>query len=483
MVLSMVSVSLKVVKPCSSSDSKESTTDDTAESEEYKPYLIVGTAYALHDEDEPTKGRILVLSCAPSADDLSRRHIRTVTELQVRGGVYSTCQFYNGTLLVTVNSKTQLCQLVNEEGTGVEKLVTVGVGHHGHILSLFVTSRANPKLLGVSAPEPKTAAAATSTEEPKENPKSQQQEEQLAIVGDLMRSISLVQYYPQHETLEEVARDFNANWTTAVAMLTDNVYLGGENWNNLFVLRRNTKAQSEEVRCRLDTVGEFHLGEMCNKFMSGSLVMPSTTSTGTNANGSSNPSSGAVRRALTSPMKASTSEKMAAASPGGTGTGAASASATRSKRPNVIVGSQTLFGTVDGTLGVILGLDGPTTAFFSCLERSMQRVISPIGNFSHQQFRAFTAEQRLHPSHGFVDGDLVESFLDLDRTTMKQVIQQMNRDGGWEIDDSAFAATGGTIGDKATTPANSNVGMEDDQRPELSVEDVLAVVEEMTMLH
>jgi CPSF A subunit region len=46
-------------------------------------------------------------------------------------------------------------------------------------------------------------------------------QEMLAIVGDLMRSISLVQYYPQHGTLEEVARDFNANWTTAVEMLTD----------------------------------------------------------------------------------------------------------------------------------------------------------------------------------------------------------------------------------------------------------------------
>ena len=76
-----------------------------------------------------------------------------------------------------------------------------------------------------------------------------------------------------------------------------------------------------------------------------------------------------------------------------------------------MIGSQTLFGTVDGTLGSILGLDGPTAAFFSTLERCMERVIQPVGNFSHQQFRAFSAEQRIHPSHGFVDGDLCESFL------------------------------------------------------------------------
>jgi DNA damage-binding protein 1 len=94
----------------------------------------------------------------------------------------------------------------------------------------------------------------------KEAKTSQDEPQMLAIVADLMRSISVIQYYPQHETLEEVARDFNANWTTAVVMLMDDVYLGGENWNYLFA-----KAQSKEIRCQLDTVGEFRLGRKCNK--------------------------------------------------------------------------------------------------------------------------------------------------------------------------------------------------------------------------
>jgi DNA damage-binding protein 1 len=244
--------------------------------------------------------------------------------------------------------------------------------------------------------------------------------------------------------------------------LSDDIYLGGENWNNLFVLKRNTKAQSEEVRCRLDTVGEFHLGEMCNKFMSGSLVMPSTSS----SKESSSSGGTARRKSLLSSPKKGGSSKLPA-SPG------LAPTATRSRRPLVAIGSHTLFGTVDGTLGVILGLDGPTAAFFSCLERALQRVITPVGNFGHQQFRAFNAEQRLHPSHGFVDGDLAESFLDLDKSTMQKVVDEMNRDGGWEVDDSAF----GGSNDK------NDSGMTDDDRLELSPEDVLAVVEEMTMMH
>ena len=102
-------------------------------------------------------------------------------------------------------------------------------------------------------------------------------------------------------------------------------------------------------------------------------------------------------------------------------------------------------------------------------------MIKPVGNFSHQLFRAFHAEQRLHPSHGFVDGDLVESFLDLDKSTMQLVVDQMNRDGGWEVEDSSFSTSGAN--DKR------NDEMNDDDRPELVLEDVLAVIEEMTMMH
>ena len=138
MVLSMISVTMLVKKPASgAAEGPESTT-------EYKPFLIIGTAYALHDEDEPTKGRVMVYSCAPDEEggDSTGRSVKSVAELQVRGGVYSMCQFYDGNILITVNSKTQLCQLV-DEGTGDLKLATTGVGHHGHILSLLVSSRAS----------------------------------------------------------------------------------------------------------------------------------------------------------------------------------------------------------------------------------------------------------------------------------------------------------------------------------------------------
>lgn len=498
MILSLVYATLRVHSPSlGEADSgvgktaSDQVTGEGAGGAVYKTYLLAGTAYALPDEDEPTIGRILVLSCggadgdADAAANASGRAVRQVTALQVRGGVYSMAQFYDGKVLATVNSKTHICQLTDEGSAGGIKLSFVGVGHHGHILTLFVKSQAGRAPTMSTSPvasagpaESQSPASATTGAIPMDvdeaNKKKKAppgaEKELLAIVGDMMRSISVCQYYPQHETLEEIARDFNTNWTTAIEMLTDDVYLGAENWNNLFVLRRNTRSQSEEIRCRLDTIGEFHLGEMCNKFMRGSLVMPHSSSSSTNTRSTSR------RSGSSSPQKKKSSDS----SPNKSSQAGA---AGRVRRPAVTIGSQTLFGTVDGTLGSILGLDVRTAAFFSTLENAMTRVIRPVGNFSHQQFRAFDAERRSHPSHGFVDGDLVESFLDLDRTLMEAVVHQMNRDGGWEIDSGAMAASGSrdeTSGEKRGASTESDSG---DAHIELTVEDVVAMVEEMAMLH
>jgi DNA damage-binding protein 1 len=231
------------------------------------------------------------------------------------------------------------------------------------------------------------------------------------------------------------------------------------------MLRRNAKATSEEVRCRLDTVGWFHLGELCNKFISGSLTMPQSSG-GSSGGGKGNSATSAATRRKTPSSPA----KVAASA----GAAVKEKTSMRVRRPVVTIGSQTLFATVDGTLGSILGLDARTAAFFTTLERAMSKKISPVGDLGHAEFRTFDAERRIHPAQGFVDGDLVESFLDLDRSTMEAVVDAMNRDGGWEIENHS----------KKKDPNDEQEETEmGDTQSILVVEDVLAMVEEMTMFH
>lgn len=44
--------------------------------------------------------------------------------------------------------------------------------------------------------------------------------------GDLMKSLQLLMYKPEEGALEVRARDFNANWMSAAAILDDDTYIG-----------------------------------------------------------------------------------------------------------------------------------------------------------------------------------------------------------------------------------------------------------------
>uniref|UniRef100_A0A0D9YB14 RSE1/DDB1/CPSF1 C-terminal domain-containing protein n=1 Tax=Oryza glumipatula TaxID=40148 RepID=A0A0D9YB14_9ORYZ len=65
---------------------------------------------------------------------------------------------------------------------------------------------------------------------------------------------------------DELSRDYNTTWMTAVEMLDDYVYIGADNCYNLFtVLKRRVG--------RLLVIGQYHLGDLVNRFHHGPLVM------------------------------------------------------------------------------------------------------------------------------------------------------------------------------------------------------------------
>ena len=78
-----------------------------------------------------------------------------------------------------------------------------------------------------------------------------------------MRSVQLLIYRADEGILEVRARDFKTHWMTAVEVLDDDTYLGAENSNNLFTLRKNTDAASDEDRARLEARPDF-LPEMAS---------------------------------------------------------------------------------------------------------------------------------------------------------------------------------------------------------------------------
>lgn len=183
-----------------------------------------------------------------------------------------------------------------------------------------------------------------------------------------MRSISLLTYKQVDGQMEEIARDHNANWMTALDMLDDDTYIGAENHFNLFTVRKNTDATTDDERSRLEVVGEYHLGDLVNRFRAGSLVMRGGDSDGP-------------------------------------------------------VIPTLLFGTVNGVIGVIATLPKEDYELMLKVQTALNQVIRGVGGLRHEDWRSFVNERVPHgrESKGFLDGDLIESFLELRRDKMEEV--------------------------------------------------------------
>ena len=78
------------------------------------------------------------------------------------------------------------------------------------------------------------------------------------LLGDLVRSMTLLQYKTMEGSFEEIARDYSPNWMTAVEILDDDTFLGCENSFNIFVCQRDSGANTDEERQQMSEVGKIH---------------------------------------------------------------------------------------------------------------------------------------------------------------------------------------------------------------------------------
>ncbi|KAG9336353.1 hypothetical protein JZ751_002700 [Albula glossodonta] len=199
--------------------------------------------------------------------------------------------------------------------------------------------------------------------------------------------------------LTKIARDFNPNWMSAVEILDDDNFLGAENAFNLFVCQKDSAATTDEERQHLQEVGVFHLGEFVNVFSHGSLVLQ-------NLGESSTPTQGSV-----------------------------------------------LFGTVNGMIGLVTSLSEGWYSLLMDLQNRLNKVIKSVGKIEHSLYPLQLYKRKTEQATGFIDGDLIESFLDLGRAKMQEVVSSL------QIDDGS--------------------GM----KREATVDEVIKIVEELTRIH
>jgi hypothetical protein len=236
------------------------------------------------------------------------------------------------------------------------------------------------------------------------------------------------------------------------------------------------------------------VGEFINAFRHGSLVMqvPQVPDTLTVAppieGGSGDSGSGATAMAVDGPT----------VGPGGPGADAAT-------DPTMSAAPTLLFATVNGVIGVVAQLPPKQYQRFIKLQvciqpigwlprhycstaaaaaassspppprpppllthvftlrgqAAMTKIVQGVGGLSHTEWRSFHNERKTQECRGFIDGDLVEMFLDLPRPKMEEVVKLITDSTG------SFGSVRG--------------GGED--MSGITVEDLLREVEEVQRIH
>lgn len=69
-----------------------------------------------------------------------------------------------------------------------------------------------------------------------------------------MLGCSLLMYKAEEGVIEDRARDYHANWLTAVEVLDDDTFLAAENSFNLITLHKNADATTDEERSKLEVL-------------------------------------------------------------------------------------------------------------------------------------------------------------------------------------------------------------------------------------
>ncbi|OZC09249.1 hypothetical protein X798_03793 [Onchocerca flexuosa] len=323
-----------------------------------QPYFVVGTAVIMSDETESKMGRILMFQASEGPE-----RMRLVYEKEIKGAAYSI-QSMDGKLVVAVNSCVRLFEWT------ADKELRLECSDFDNVTALYLKTKND-----------------------------------LILVGDLMRSLSLLSYKSMESTFEKVARDFMTNWMSACEIIDSDNFLGAENSFNLFTVIKDSFTVFKEEGTRLQELGLFYLGEMVNVFCHGSLT---------------------ATQVDVAPL----------------------------------YHSSILYGTSDGGIGVIVQIPPILYTFLQDVQKRLAEYTENCMRISHTQYRTFETEKRSEPPNGFIDGDLIESFLDMSKDSVGQIIKGLKM------------------------PLLNNISaFETTELVDATAEDVLKLVEDLSRIH
>ncbi|CAL8070914.1 unnamed protein product [Calicophoron daubneyi] len=423
----------------------------------------VGTAFLVEEEVEPSKGRIHLFHWDPETCKLE-----TVLVHDVNGAVYRIVDF-NGRLLAAINSSVRLFDVKEDS-------LRLACSFNENILVLFLRRKGD-----------------------------------FVLVGDIMRSLTLLLFRPNVNNFEAIGRHRNPRWTTCIEILDDEHFLAAEVENNLFVVSRDSPENTQEpsVRALLaPSAGDSYVLPTPTKVVSStepvtardtnesSCLSTSNPQTTTASSDPGGPASELSNPTATGDVRPSATRSSSVSNLDGSNTDTAGAPVSGEVqrladcayihtgdfinvfvRGNLVMQNNEerwpaighpayMYGSVSGSLGLIIQISPILFAFLKEIESRLASLVVPVGGFPHDTWRAFKTDRVVRMAHNFVDGDLIETLLDLSNEDKAKLVKGLRI----PVNVEEF----GVSGSVCTT---------DPETRECTVADLVKVVEEMARLH
>ena len=223
-----------------------------------------------------------------------------------------------------------------------------------------------------------------------ENKSKNEEDIHYIIISDLYRSIVLYSYDANNDKLNEICRDYNLTWVYSISQYKNNSLFISDIDGNIISLEKNIHPKSDQENFKFERRAYFNLSERIN-----SMVMTTVKN-----------------------------QKLFLLSCDNNKYDIIPEENLDDNIPEEV--KVTYYGTMEGSIGIIISLKKDVFDFLKGLECAIVKRMKNFGSFDYDKWRSFKDGFNIKKSTGFVEGNIVEDFLNYDDALKNEIIRQVN---------------------------------------------------------
>ena len=222
-----------------------------------------------------------------------------------------------------------------------------------------------------------------------ENKSKNEEDIHYLIISDLYRSIVLYSYDVNNDKLNEICRDYNLTWVYSLSQYKNNLLYISDIDGNIVSLEKNLHPKSDQENFKFERRAYFNLSERINSMVMTSIKNP----------------------------------KLFLLSPENNSYSIIESENLEENIPEDV--NVTYYGTMEGSVGIIISLKKEVFDFLKALECALIKRMNNFGKFDYDKWRSFKDGFNIKKSVGFVEGNIVEDFLNYDDSLKINIINEM----------------------------------------------------------